>query len=83
MSVYAKQAANLNNNFELPNKIYAEYISFAWFNPKTNVFCLPNILSETKNLKFSEKSQPLSPFFRSSSIENFVKPDLSAKMLLT
>jgi hypothetical protein len=57
MSVYAKQAANLNNNSGLPNKIYAEYIFFAWLNPKTNVFCLPIILSDTKNLKFSEKNQ--------------------------
>ncbi len=57
MSVYAKQAANLNNNFGLPNKKYAEYILFDWFNPKTNVFCFPIILSNTENLKYSKKNQ--------------------------
>ena len=55
MSVYAKQAANLNNNSGLPNKNYAEYIFLTWFNPKINAFCFPIILFDTKNLKFNKK----------------------------
>ena len=45
LPVYAKQTANITNNFRLPNKIYAEYISFVPFFRNHNVISSSVILS--------------------------------------